>query len=260
MYAEFSFDYDHFVNWDSRLAVELPFLEQTLQPLSGSSGQPIRVLDAACGTGMHAIALAKRGFVTAGADLSSEMVARGKVNAANAGVQVNFETAGFGELASAFQTNSLFPFDAVLCLGNSLPHLLSPTQLFAALKDFAACLRPGGMLIIQSRNFDAVLQAKERWMEPQSYRSDQREWVFLRLYDYDPDGLISFHIITLFREENAGWQQRIHSTRLAPQKAADVQAALSSTGFQSIRIFGSLAGTTFDPHTSGNLVLVAERI
>lgn len=260
MYDQFSADYDYFVNWESRLAVELPFLEQNLRPLSGPSGRPVRVLDAACGTGRHAIALAQRGFLTAAADLSSEMVARGRANAEQAGAQVSFETAGFGVLANAFQKNPLFPFDALICLGNSLPHLLTPTQLSAALADFAASLRPGGLLLIQNRNFDAVMLDKERWMEPQSYRSGQREWTFLRFYDFDPDGMITFNIITLYRDgEHSAWQQRIHSTRLAPQRAAGLQAAISSAGFGPISVYGSLSGLPFDANTSGNLVLVAQR-
>jgi ubiquinone/menaquinone biosynthesis C-methylase UbiE len=51
MYDAFSEDYDRFVNWESRLASEMPFIERLLQPLE-KDGQPVRVLDAACGTGI----------------------------------------------------------------------------------------------------------------------------------------------------------------------------------------------------------------
>ncbi len=267
MYDKFSADYDHFVNWESRLAVELPFLEQTLRPLSGPSNgplsgptaQPVRLLDAACGTGMHAIALAQRGFAAAAADLSEAMVAKGQANAETAGVRVEFAAAGFGELANTFRMSPLFPFDAVLCLGNSLPHLLTPTKINAALADFAACLRPGGLLVIQNRNFDAVMLQKERWMEPQSYRSGPREWIFLRFYDYDPDGLITFNIITLFRENDSAWQQQVNTTRLYPQREKELSAALSSAGFDPVTAYGNLSGDPFNPTSSGNLVLVARR-
>ena len=253
MYDKFSSDYDHFVNWESRLAVELPFLEQTMRPLSG----PVKVLDAACGTGMHAIALAQLGFAAAAADLSEPMVARGRMNAEAAGVKVHFATAGFGELAGAFQLSPLFPFDAIICLGNSLPHLLAPTQVSAAMADFAACLRPGGLLIIQNRNFDAVMLQKERWMEPQSYSAGQREWVFLRFYDYDPDGLITFNIITLFRKNASTWQQQVNTTRLYPQREQELTTALHSAGFDEVTAYGNLSGAAFNPASSGNLVLIA---
>ncbi len=135
MYDAFSSDYDRFVDWPSRLAVELPFIEQQLQMQNSR-----RVLDAACGTGMHAIALAQRGYAVAGADLSTGMIERARLNAADAGADVRFETAGLGELAQTFGSGS---FDALLCLGNSLPHLLTPGDITAALADFAACLQPG---------------------------------------------------------------------------------------------------------------------
>ena len=69
------------------------------------------------------------------------MVEQARLNAQEAGVQVRFEIAGFGELAHTFGAAS---FDALLCLGNSLPHLLSRNDLDKTLADFAATLKPGG--------------------------------------------------------------------------------------------------------------------
>jgi SAM-dependent methyltransferase len=251
MYDALSVDYDRFVNWNSRLAFELPFIEQQL------GVPPGRVLDAACGTGMHAIALAQRGWTAAGADLSPAMITRARENAAAAGVNLALAAAGFGKLAPVFRTEPVFPFDAVLCLGNSLPHLLSPAALAEALVDFATCLRPGGRLILQSRNFDAVLAQRERWMEPQAHRDGEREWLFVRFYDYDPDGLITFNIMTLFREGNANWQQRVATTHLWPQRQAEVVSALAAAGFGEITCYGGLNGAPFDLVNSGNLVVVA---
>ncbi len=80
------------------------------------------------------------------------------------------------------------PFDVVLCLGNSLPHVNNQRELLIALLDFANFMNHNGLLIIQNRNFDAVRGVKERWMEPQSYRNATGEWVFLRFYDFLSDG------------------------------------------------------------------------
>ena len=191
MYDTFSSDYDRFVNWPARLAAELPWLEQQLQSAPRRSEAAIGVLDAACGTGMHAIALAQKGYAAAGADLSAAMVERARLNATAAGVQARFEAAGFGTLAQTFGKEA---FDAVLCLGNSLPHVLSLAELAAAVEDFAACLRPGGLLIVQNRNFDAVMAKQERWMGPQAHQEGVEERIFVRFYDFDPDGLINFNI------------------------------------------------------------------
>ena len=160
----------------------------------------------------------------------------------------------------------VFPFDALLCLGNSLPHLLTPVDLAIALLDFAACLRPGGLLLIQNRNFDAVLLRGERWQEPQAHREGATEWLFLRFYDFEPDGTLTFNLVTLRREacpehsEGAGeWRQQVRATRLWPQRRDDLVAALAAAGFGDIACWGDMQGAPFDPDRSPNLVLTARR-
>ena len=253
MYDQFSLDYDRFVNWNNRLSYELPFLERAL------AGRP-RVLDAACGTGMHALALAQRGFAAAGADLSSGMIERARANAAEAGLAVDFHAAGFGELTSSFAPGSGKPeFDAVLCLGNSLPHAVGPGALEAALIDFANCLKPGGLLLLQNRNFDAVTAGQQRWMEPQSHREGEREWLFFRFYDFLASGLIQFNVATLTRDGDQPWRQQITTSLLRPLTRADLTAALPAAGFEHIEWFGGLGGEPFDAAASGNLVVLARK-
>ena len=48
-------------------------------------------------------------------------------------------------------------FDAVLCMGNSFAHLPHLHNQKTALENVAAMLRPGGILVIDHRNFDAIL-------------------------------------------------------------------------------------------------------
>jgi glycine/sarcosine N-methyltransferase len=256
MYDAFSADYDRFVNWTSRLEYELPFIEQQLGALGGV-GRPVRVLDTACGTGMHALALAQKGYKTAGADLSPGMVERARANAAATGVKVRFAAAGFGALAKTFSGEEIFPFDALLCMGNSLPHVLTLQDLALALTDFARCLRPGGLVLIQNRNFDAILAKRERWMEPQSYQEGDNEWIFLRFYDYELDGLINFNFVTLRRLAGGDWQQHAAAAFLYPVKQVELIAALKATGFEGITCYGDMAGAGFDPATSGNLIVAA---
>ena len=112
MYDAFSQDYDRFVNWPGRLDFELPFIiaqldairveAQHLAPAVAQAALPgsdLRLLDAACGTGWHAIALAQRGYGVAAADLSAAMIDRARHNAAEAQVDIHLEAVGFGALA-----------------------------------------------------------------------------------------------------------------------------------------------------------------
>lgn len=251
MYDAISHDYDRFINWPSRLAVELPFLSQQIQKAAGPSS---RVLDAACGTGMHTIALAQLGYQMSGADVSGGMIERARANASSAGVSVNFEAAGFEHLADTFGRKA---FEALTCLGNSLPHILNAAALAVTLADFAACLRPGGLVLLQNRNFDAMLARHERWMEPQAYHHNDSEWLFLRFYDFDADGLLSFHMVTLHRQGTGSWTQQVTTTRLYPLRQSELVEALHQAGFTDITSYGSMSGVPFDPDSSGNLVMTA---
>jgi len=260
MYDDFSSDYDRFMDWSARLAAELPFIERKLQAVGVRC-----VLDTACGTGMHAIALAQQGYVVVGADLSAGMIERAQANAIAVEVEVRFEVAGFGELARTL-TPALSlggrgsSFDAVLCLGNSLPHLLTPADLAAALADFAACLRPGGLLLIQNRNFDRVLARRQRWMEPQAHRYGKKEWLFLRFYDFEPDGKLTFNMMTLQREGAGAWSQQVMATRLRPLGQEELTAALAEAGFGEITCWGDMRGALFDPDDSPNLIVTARQM
>ncbi len=248
MYDDLSEDYDRFVDWAGRLSVELPFIERELQAVGAG-----RVLDAACGTGMHALALAQRGYEVVGADLSAAMIERAKDNAIRAGLQTRFEVAGLGGLHSSVGTG----FDAVLCLGNSLPHVLTPPELHAALTDFARCLRPGGVLLLQNRNFDAVLAQHQRWMEPQSHREGDTEWIFLRFYDFEADGTLTFNMLTLRRAGASAWSQHGTATRLRPWTRDELLAAVAAAGFQQPAIWGDMHGRPFDQESSPNLIVTA---
>ncbi len=254
MYQTLSADYDRFVNWKNRLAYELPFIEKQIAILQSSPEQPLDILDAACGTGMHAVALAKLGHHLSGADLVPEMVEWSRLNAHSAGSNINFQVAGFGELERTFGSSR---FDLLLCLGNSLPHVLTAEALSTTLKDFAACLRPKGMLLIQNRNFDVVTAKKDRWMEPQTHSEGEEEWLFQRFYDFEPDGLIRFNIVTLKRKEHGEWSSSVSSTHLFPQLEHDLVERLIQVGFADVQVYGSMAGDAFIPQTSGNLVITA---
>lgn len=250
LYDAFSHAYDYFVNWTQRLHYELPFIERLLQAAAAH-----RVLDVACGTGRHALALAAAGYAVTGADLSAAMIEQAEANARRAGHPAHFVVAGFGQLRSRLEGE----FDALLCLGNSLPHVLTETDLHATLTDFAAVVRPGGLVLIQSRNFDAVMPARARWIGPQGHTEGDREWLFVRFYDFNPDGTLTFNVVSLTRTAGGPWSQQPEATTLRPWPYRELRSALANAGFGDCTAYGSMAGDPFAIETSGDLVLVARR-
>ena len=136
--------YERYVPWETRLAREIPFLENKLRAVGAR-----RVLDCACGPGRHAVALARRGFDVTGLDVSGEMLALARGHASDEAVQVDFVEGRFESLTEAFDT----PFDALLCLGNSLSAAENLEVLESAVRQFALVLRPGGLAITQTVDF-----------------------------------------------------------------------------------------------------------
>jgi SAM-dependent methyltransferase len=245
-------EYDRFMDWPTRLIHELPFLLQALRKNGGR-----RVLDAACGTGIHAIALAGEGFSVTGVDSSSGMVEQARENAVQAGAaEAQFEQAGFGELAPMFGVGK---FDAVLCLGSSLPHAADREGVLLTLKDFAACLRPDGLLIIQNRNFDAILSRRDKWMPLQAWSGGSLERIFLRSYDFEPDGSLTFWVILLSRNAGGAWRMQLGSSRLYPLPRESLLAVLTEAGFGVCRDWGDSKGSGFDPSHSPDLWVSAAK-
>ncbi len=257
MYDHFSNSYDRFVNWDSRLSAELPFLSSELNKLSSQTKQTISVLDAACGTGRHVIALVNQGFNCSGADYSSGMIKIARENAKKWGLEVPFKEAGFGELTDAFEENE---FDGLICLGNSLPHILEEQAMQQSLNDFRQVLKTGGKLIIQNRNFDRIVKERIRWMPAQTYREGDQTWIFTRFYDFEADGRLTFNIMVLHSSDNSEFDQEILSTRLWPIQKDQLLELLKESGFEDFACYGNLEGDEFVSNLSDNLVVTARAI
>lgn len=53
-------------------------------------------------------------------------------------------------------------FDAVMCLGNSFAHMLDSfgdqREQKQAIRHFEKCVKPGGLLLIDHRNYDSIMK------------------------------------------------------------------------------------------------------
>jgi SAM-dependent methyltransferase len=279
--------FDVMTDWEARLATEGPFLRHFLEQVGA-----VRVLDAACGSGGHALALARWGHQVVGLDASPAMIALARGKAAQAGLTVPFVVADLAMLADAVgaipcgrprgrvqdsgQVQDLpLQYDAVLCLGNSLPHLLSQADLVAALRGMAGALRPGGLFITQNLNYDLRWQTQPRFFAAQGGTHEGQKVLVWRFADYDvPAGRIAFHV-ALFRKGARGpkavtlgwpsgqalWDVQVHTTPQRPLFQADLVTALTAAGLGEVQAYGRMALPLepFDPTRSGDLVVVARK-
>ncbi|MCX7670980.1 MAG: class I SAM-dependent methyltransferase, partial [Anaerolineae bacterium] len=241
--------FDVMTDWDARLAVEGPFLCAQLEAAGAR-----RVLDFACGSGGHALWLAERGYTVVGVDISPAMIRLARQKAQARGAAVSFAVIEPGEAPAVAGA----PFDAVICLGNSLPHLLTQDALTAALRAMARVLRGDGVLILQNLNYDLRWEKQPRWFAAQGGELAGQSVLVWRFADYDvPAGRIYFHI-ALFRRMGVEWTVEVHTTPQRPLFRADLLAALAAAGFERVQTFGRMALPVepFDAGCSGDLVVV----
>lgn len=111
-----------------------------------------RILDMGCGTGRHALELARRGYHVTGVDLSDGMLDQARQVAQAAGLgTVWFQQAD----ATTYTTSE--PFDRVYCVCEGSLGLIgtgsSPQEHdLAVLRNLHAALKPGGRMIITVLN------------------------------------------------------------------------------------------------------------
>lgn len=184
-YEMFADSYDDMINWSSRLERE----ERDLKKIV-SENKIKTCVDAGCGTGVHAITLARMGVKVLGIDNSQPMLDIAIRNAQKQKLKnVEFKIGEFVKLDKSVKG----PVDAIFCLGNSLPHLVDDLDIITALGQFHKLLKPGGLCLIQMVNFDHYLDSSDSAVAVVDGIRKGREVTFRRHYEFKGTKVI-FHV------------------------------------------------------------------
>ncbi len=117
---------------------ETDFIVSYFQLAKGS-----KVLDLMCGYGRHALALARKGIEVTAVDNLTDYINELKAGAEKEGLYINALQCD----VTAFSAKE--KYDLVMCMGNSL-NFFDETDTVQILSSAAACLKPGGHLLINS--------------------------------------------------------------------------------------------------------------
>ncbi len=141
--------WDGLIDWKKRYESEGSFFIDQLR-----SRGVHKVLDAATGTGFHSVRLLEEGFETVSADGSPEMLAKAFANGLEYGGHIlRVVNADWRWLNRDVHGE----YDAIVCLGNSFTHLFSERDRRKTLAEFYAMLKHDGVLILDQRNYDSIL-------------------------------------------------------------------------------------------------------
>jgi ubiquinone/menaquinone biosynthesis C-methylase UbiE len=240
--------YTTYVPWERRLAREIPFLEKQLLEIDAH-----RVLDCACGPGRHAVALAKKGLEVTGLDTSPEMLGLAEAHAREQNTNVRFVEGRFETLSEAVEDG----FDAVLCLGNSLSAAEDLEAVQSAMPQFAAVLRPGGVIITQTVDFSVAAPGPVTSDAVRSAEVDGSEVLFVKSFVRVGEKIF-VHWVTL-EQDGEKWDSEVtfHSmTTIEPDRLLEL---LGSAGFSPVRTYGDYAGNAFVRGVSRDLIAVGTK-
>ena len=151
-------------------------------------------------------------------------------------------------------------FGGAICLGNTLPHLLTPESLDQFLSGLRAHLAEGAPLLLQLLNYERIFRRQERSL-PVSVRPDESgDIVFLRLMNLHPDGRVTFFPSTLQLTPGQEPPLEIRAAkevRLRGWRLEELEAAFAASGFEVSERLGSFDGSAFLAADSRDLIVVA---
>ena len=175
-----------------------------LREHSGVNLAEADVLDCSCGIGLTAIALSRIAHSVTGSDASEGMLSVARDLAREDTAEVRWVTANWSALPQLVTAS----FDLIVCLGNSICHCDDREEMQAALANMSSMLREGGTLIVDSRDWESLLDD-----DPDYWVLDAKEGgagLTVPMYDWRLNGLGAKASLTLLWI----WIAADHSTDL----------------------------------------------
>ncbi len=214
--------WDDLIDWDARASSEGDFFIRLLKERGVQ-----RILDVATGTGFHSIRLMRAGFDVTSADGSPEMLARAFENARKAGFIMKTIHADWRWLSRDIH----YKYDAVICLGNSLTHLFAEQDRRKALAEFYTALRHDGVLILDQRNYDGILDNGFTSKHVYYYCGDNVS----AEPEYVDEGLARFRYTFPDKE--------VFHLNMYPLRKEYTRRLMNEVGFQQVKTYGDFQET-----------------
>ncbi len=232
----FAEKWDQLVGWGRRSRIEGEFFCRILKEKKAH-----RVLDVATGTGFHSIRMLQAGFEVTSLDGSPAMLVKAQNNARERGLNLDPVQADWRHVAKKVAG----PFDAIVCLGNSFTHLFSEDERRLVLRQWFDLLSPGGVLIADQRNYDAILD--EKYINNHIFYCGQEVCVEP---DYVDSGLARFRY--------AFPDNTVYYLNMFPLRNGYFRSLLYEAGFDPVTTYGDFE-TDYDPDVAEFFVHVADK-
>jgi glycine/sarcosine N-methyltransferase len=194
-----------------------------------TSGQPLKILDCACGIGTQALGLAAMGHQVVASDISHAEVERAKLEAQQRSLDISFYVSDMTLLKEITEND----FDVAVALDNALPHLAN-NQLEQAAAAVSSKLKPGGLFLASIRDYDRLILEKPSIQKPAFYGSQGSRRIVHQVWDWIDDVSYFVHLYITTRSDR-GWQTLHFVSKYHCLLRNQLTNILKNAGFVDIR-------------------------
>ncbi len=203
------------------------------------------VLDAACGSGEYLRVFSQWGLRSVGIDLDPGMVAAANSKSQGSGSGFQAIEGNMQQLSQKVHET----FDAVICMGNSLVHLLSLEDMEEALSEFHHATNHQGLVAVQIVNYDRILDKNVK--ELPTITNPSADLRFVRKYEYDA----SKNLIHFNTHLTVGEEEYRNSIPLFPLRKADLIKLMEKAGYRHMNFYGNFKGEPWTPDSFATIVV-----
>jgi SAM-dependent methyltransferase len=217
-----NYEKEHFTQGTSG---ECDFIEGEI-----GKNKSVRILDIGCGTGRHAIELARRGYDVTGVDLSQAQLELARKKARAAGVKARF----YRRDARMLKFRSRFDLALMICEG-AFPLMETDEMNFQILEGAARSLKSGGKLIFTTLNgLFPLFHSLDEF-----FNADSSETSFAPRHDFDLMTMRDNNLTIVTDDSGKRHELRCNERYYMP---SEISWLLKSLGFENIGIFGARLG------------------
>jgi len=209
---------------------EAAFVHECLQKYS--TGTSVRLLELACGTGSHALALEKFGYKIVATDYSEDLlsVARRKSDEVTSSVDFRWQ-----DMCSMELTDE--SFDAAICLFDSIGYVETNEALMQVLQGVHRHLRPEGLFVFEFWHAAAMLRNYDP-LRVRCWSTPQRELVRISETKIDCARQLARVTYTIYNLSHDGTYSRLEETQTNRYfLVREMEGWLSHCGFIPLKWF-----------------------
>jgi SAM-dependent methyltransferase len=237
--------YEAMIDWPKRLANEGRFFRRLFDRV-GVRG----VVDVACGTGRHGTLFHSWGLEVEGADIGASMIERAQTNFGEP-PNMRWVVRGFDQPIQPKE-----PFDAAICIGNSLALAPDIPTVQGAVHEMLAAIRSGGVAVLHVLNLWRFPDGPCQWQKCKHATLERGDVLIAKgVHRAGSGGYVDLIIASL----DAPTKMQTESIPFLGIESDALCEIARKAGASAVQVFGNYQEQFYDRDSSVDLIVVAEK-